>query len=339
MTKRNTVSTMAITFAAAAAILFAVAPAGAATFSYSNGSVTAGADPIGSYNALGAGGAYGFVRSPYPTLPGNFGIELDHWASVSSITIDQYNDASRRKIENVTIFTSPTTSFSTTLANNQGSQTINLPGAPTTNYVLVRVDSQYVGGADVNLGIQSFSAEANGPALTNLNAGIAPTAAGIINPIYPATRATDGTIRSISGTAGVATYFNRANAGTDWIQVDYAEPELVNSIGVGFDSPENRDLPVFATLFYDGGSEQIDFAGDFLNYGRYDLGHTVETNFLRLEFPDGNVANWFDHGDTNWGLTEFQAFHVPVPEPHSIAIWSILGLFLAGYGYRRRRNS
>ncbi len=28
-----------------------------------------------------------------------------------------------------------------------------------------------------------------------------------------------------------------------------------------------------------------------------------------------------------------------VPEPASIAIWSLLGLCLAGYGYRRRRNS
>ncbi len=27
-----------------------------------------------------------------------------------------------------------------------------------------------------------------------------------------------------------------------------------------------------------------------------------------------------------------------VPEPHSIAIWSILGICLAGYGYRRRRT-
>ncbi len=28
-----------------------------------------------------------------------------------------------------------------------------------------------------------------------------------------------------------------------------------------------------------------------------------------------------------------------IPEPHSIAIWSILGICLAGYGYRRRRRN
>ena len=39
-------------------------------------------------------------------------------------------------------------------------------------------------------------------------------------------------------------------------------------------------------------------------------------------------------------LTGFQIVAKPaVPEPTSIAIWSLLGLCLAGYGYRRRRNS
>ncbi len=45
--------------------------------------------------------------------------------------------------------------------------------------------------------------------------------------------------------------------------------------------------------------------------------------------------------DTNFGVSNalYASGVLPVPEPHSIAIWSILGVCLAGYGYRRRQNS
>ncbi len=46
----------------------------------------------------------------------------------------------------------------------------------------------------------------------------------------------------------------------------------------------------------------------------------------------GNEVDTIMRGDFGGGTTV-------VPEPASIAIWSILGLCLAGYGYRRRRNS
>ncbi len=54
-------------------------------------------------------------------------------------------------------------------------------------------------------------------------------------------------------------------------------------------------------------------------------------NFFGINPPGGDRVGL---GEVAFAVTEAP----PVPEPASIAIWSILGLCLAGYGYRRRRN-
>ncbi len=56
-----------------------------------------------------------------------------------------------------------------------------------------------------------------------------------------------------------------------------------------------------------------------------------------FEFGDNYLQ--IDYNDPAFDGSALTLTAVNVPEPASIAIWSILGLCLAGYGYRRRRKS
>ncbi len=74
--------------------------------------------------------------------------------------------------------------------------------------------------------------------------------------------------------------------------------------------------------------------------------NTNELSTLTIPFSTDGTALFEFLGGTasqHFSLNGFQLFQLPieeqvVPEPASIAIWSLLGLCLAGYGYRRRNR-
>ncbi len=78
--------------------------------------------------------------------------------------------------------------------------------------------------------------------------------------------------------------------------------------------------------------------GNMLVQGSHgDYGFDRFRPFFRLS-DDSVLWDEFRLGDTFADVTPFVSPPNNVPEPASIAIWSFLGLCLAGYGYRRRRN-
>ncbi len=92
------------------------------------------------------------------------------------------------------------------------------------------------------------------------------------------------------------------------------------------------------------------FAGDIRSLGLFNFDQAtglaelaaqiIDLEGVEAQFVKFDIAG--SHGgDNNFvGLNEVLFFRgvAVVPEPASIAIWSLLGLCLAGYGYRRRRN-
>ena len=92
---------------------------------------------------------------------------------------------------------------------------------------------------------------------------------------------------------------------------------------------------------YDAGSfdllKQVHDTGS----GSVDIGDLTWSYAAGLTGDAGLTGSGTDfslvlHATNDTGLTS--ASNVSVPEPASIAIWSILGLCLAGYCFRRRRK-
>ncbi len=139
-------------------------------------------------------------------------------------------------------------------------------------------------------------------------------------------------------------------------------PEIVFDLGgienIGemhvYNYNENSGNPA---LFSKRGVDELEilvsndnFAGDIRSLGLFNFDQAtglaelasdifdlegVEAQFVKFDIISSHG------GDNNYvGLNEVLFFRgtAVVPEPASIAIWSILGLCLAGYGYRRRRN-
>ncbi len=69
-----------------------------------------------------------------------------------------------------------------------------------------------------------------------------------------------------------------------------------------------------------------------------DVSALPDGQFLQVDVFDPN--QWLMLSELQFdGTAATTGGGAVVPEPASIAIWSLLGLCLAGYGYRRRRNS
>lgn len=297
---------------------------------------------IGEWNALGAGGAIGYssgLATPGPSGSGNIGVEFDGPTLVRYVTFSQNVSGSRHRPRDVTVYVSPTESYSFTLDDTRAEQTVTFPSPVLANYLLVAVNSQYTAGTtDPNWGVQTFQVFGTQQRThRNANAGIVPVAVGALVGWDLPARTTDGVVFA-NGTS-TAMYFVR-NAGQDSLTVNYAEPQWIDAIGLGTEAGYGtRDIPRYVTLEYDGGSQRVDLVPDPLQYGQYQLDTLIrDTTFLRIVFPEGtSAADWSLHGDVNYGITEFQAFNW-VPEPSAFAL---AGLGLAGLGlvgWRRRNN-
>jgi len=300
-------------------------------------------DRLGTWGWEGHQGALGYTSGTFAAEAPQIGLHFEGPSIVDSFTINQMDHNSRRRIEDITVYTSPTHSYEFTMARDQGPQTFSLPGV-TTSYLLITVDSEYTTAGNSDKGIASITADGTPLGLdTNLNFGRPVTATGGLSGwTFPA-RVTDGVVRD-AGTSkttnNTATYFER-NSGQDSLELTYADPTTVHVIGLGLDPQDDpdvmRDLPKFVTLEYDGGSQRLDLAGDKFQYGRYLLPTPItDTTFLRMVFPDGSVTNdWYLHENNDYGVTEFQAYYIP--EPTTLLIWSLLAGLGVGLGWRRRK--
>ncbi len=189
-----------------------------------------------------------------------------------------------------------------------------------------------------------------------------PTGTGVLLPTGETVANALATVHERSGSAHAESWTRGTGSGNPVFSFDLGSDMLIDSIllwqyGNGSPGNSTRD---FELIFHedaegdvfsfasDAGTEASEFTGTMdaalpgttannvaqqFNFApetaRY-VGLRIANNYLGLESPGGD----------RYGLGEvrFTEAAAPVPEPASIAIWSILGLCLAGYGYRRRRN-
>jgi len=292
-------------------------------------------------------GTTGYIGQPWPPGSGTddggqFGATFDGRTELTGLAITQNSSGGRHRLKDITVHAGNGRSYSFTLDDQYGRQMVMLPQPLETTYLLVTADSQYTtGSTDPNVGIVEF--EAFGfPQLAdvNQNAGILPVAVGALGGFNWPERATDGVLYVNSNSADNTTFFTR-NGGQDSLTVTYPEMRTISSIGLawGQDSTPGglRDMPRFVTLQTSEGDFILPIA-DLIQYARLDLPEHVTTNFARLLFPDGSsLAEWYIHGDANYGLVEFQAFEgmLQTPEPSTLALAG-LGLLGVVAIFRRR---
>ncbi len=144
----------------------------------------------------------------------------------------------------------------------------------------------------------------------------------------PMTLLTDG-VTSLE--IDLAVFFNNTG-NSNRLRLQYSESGLfddTDQIQV-FNPTGTADLPNFEyddDKWYAGQSVTIDSSD--VNFS-----DTAKLRWSKQGTGQGNRV-WLD----DIVITGIAPASEVVPEPASIAIWSVLGLCLAGYGYRRRRNS
>lgn len=307
---------------------------------------------IGGFNYAGSGGALGYIFGPAVAGRagvGTFGAQFAGPALVNSLTIDQL-DSGRKRPNEVRVYTAPGIYTTVYFADTQAPQTVDFtafnggqPIAANNSFLMLAVISQY-GTSDPNFGIMpgfSFDGTYVGPADVNLNASATMSSQ---NPWgdpsnQPASIANNGQIASLVVSDG--TYWTR-NASPHSLTATYSAAQNVGSIGLGWTgnvfATTDRDLPRFITVSDShGNSEVVTLAPLFpAQYMRYTLTTPfLDTTSLTITFPDGsNTANWYINGDSNFGMTEFQAFASTIPEPATLALMALGGLLIAS---RRRR--
>jgi len=291
---------------------------------------------IGSLNNYNSFGELGFVHATAldgNPSEGNFGAIFNSRVTVNSFTIDQRLDPGRHRMKDLRVYTSPFTYTSVQLTDNQGPQTVTLPGAGlTSDYLLITVESLYDAGAvDNNPGLHGLSFDGTpGAARTNLNALLPPTAVGQFEPEnYFTDVVTNGLNVSTTGGPVDYLYFEHADATERSITVNYGSPQTVASVGLAFEgqipfSYNSRPVPKFVTIKDSSGNErQVDIQPHTMQYGQYPLATPLtNTTSLTMTLPVG-AENYYipELLDPNLptstlaGVVEFEAFADAVAPP------------------------
>jgi len=303
---------------------------------------------IGGFNNAGFSGAdlgYSFGTATGSNRPdgGMFGAEFLNESVVDSVTLTLEGDgADRRRPRNVDVYSDygryltsiEFVDFGANISSPTTPQTVSLGGVRVPSHIILLVTSQY-GSGDPNYGVESFSFNGTDLGIPNeINVNALPSTTlvntGSLGGYDTPGVTKDGNI--LSNSTNQATFYVRDASNPDTLTANYADEQHIVGIGIGFAGDSGRDVPRTVTVSDSNGNfEVINIDDRFLQYGRYKLTTPFDTTFLRLTFPDGsNAANFFISGDSNYGVTEFQAF---IPEPASAGL-----LVLGGLIMKRRRS-
>lgn len=173
---------------------------------------------------------------------------------------------------------------------------------------------------------------------------------------------TDGvTATSVVGGAGQQVLVQYPNAAAAKIVIDLGTVINVEDVQIGalVASGLNNNAPddvsiSFSTVGPSGPYTTPEFFDLEALYGPLSNGHTdlladvtdTLAQYVLLDFDGGSMAEpGGSDPDEKWSIDEITISGSPappaptgVPEPASIITWSLLGLALAGYGYRRRKR-
>jgi len=303
--------------------------------------------------------AYGLIHgSAKAGAPGNgqFGLWWDSPVEVTELTFAWQNNppGGRNALGKVHLYTGPNTDPIVIDLGNAYSETIDLTqfngGQPiqAVNSYLLLVCPTVVG----SIGPMTFSFDATpiGPKDVNCNLDTQGATVTKVTGNYSTNLSfmIDGRVESLG--ENTPFYFNtQGDRGS--VTVEYGKDgednvlRTIGSIGLGFAGDVDRSCPkwvLVSSADVDTEPVRIDIDPDQTAYGRYALpkGLFKDVNSLTITMPpppgtpgQNDAANWWLNSNNLYGITEFQAFAAPIPEPATMAL-----LALGGAAMLRRRK-
>ena len=286
---------------------------------------------------------------------GQFGLWWDGPVEVTELSFELL--ATRNTLGTVYLYTSPNAAPITIHLGGKHSGTIDLtqfnnglPIQAVNSYILLACpqnggsfgaislsfDAKPIDNADVNVNYNHVSF---GTTVTNVTGNSQGTFGVVI----------DGTLESMSTLNTL--YFNMVSQGSLTVSygLDEAENNIlrtIDSVGLSFAGDSQlRNCPkwvLIGSADVDAEPVRIDIDPNQTLYGQYSLpeGMFVDINSLTITMPPppgadagANAQNWWDNGGVDYGITQFQAFGPPVPEPATMTL-----LALGGLAMLRRRG-
>jgi len=281
-----------------------------------------------------------------PLAPQGQGYDLGGWANVELVQIYQHSavggGGTRRRLETVTVYTS---AGPMTFSGLPDQDVIDLDlGGVKTAYVFVKPVAQHAGSPDPQIGIREIQVFTDGSEIQpwkNVALGAAATLQGVgwnANSGSPGIL-TDGVTAWGPDLANFSTaVFNNNIAGSNSIELDLGSPQYLSTLGIvqqtyGLGGARRMIEDLLLEFSNDGFSSTLGSASltlaDGVVYQQLDFS-TMQAQYVRLS----PLTQYGTGSDGNIGIVEIQFFGVP--EPSTLAIWS-LGL-LGLIGWRRRRT-
>ena len=322
----------------------------------------------GSFTWYGGGPGPFYVPTPSAAGAGSpawsqFGAEWDGPVDVWSATITMSPETGRNRIKELWVYTSPTADpikvpvFADKLTEDGLDVTYMVDFAALNGGSPIRADQSYLmfvikdthGSGAYHIGIQNFSfvAAPTGPPDVNVNLNAKMQQAGGL--IYHGTSYAKPEVTN-NGRIGTwdspeATYWSTGEGEAASLTALYGDPikpdKAIGSIGLGFSGDrDERACPQWVIVtaeFSDGTFSEgirVDIPSDTSQYGRYTFDPIYKLNCdivsLTITMPPAVAGNWYGYADGagHFGITEFQAFAVPVPEPATMSLLALGGLAL-----------